>query len=243
MKKGFTLAETLITLGIVGIVAVMTLPSVIQKQHEKETVAKVKKAYSVLSQAYLMATNEFGTFDQWGITTGMNNSQSHIIFGNNMKKFMKLSRDCVGMSDADTDKNCPLKDSSAGTSSYYSRVVLSNGSLITFRMYSNSCKSAYATSGKKDTCGIIRLYTNPTAKTQKGKNAFDFFLTKNAIVPEGTQNATHQFNKACNKTITEPYPSYSGDNMYACTAWVIYNENMDYWHCDDLDWNTKTKCK
>ena len=68
-KVAFTLAEVLITLGIIGVVAALTLPSLIQKQHEKETVAKVKKAYSILSQAYLSANTEFGSFDQWGITT------------------------------------------------------------------------------------------------------------------------------------------------------------------------------
>ena len=36
MKKAFTLAEVLITLGIIGIVAAMTLPAVIQKNTEKE---------------------------------------------------------------------------------------------------------------------------------------------------------------------------------------------------------------
>lgn len=40
--KGFTLAEVLITLGIIGIVAAMTLPILIQKHQEKVTVTKVK---------------------------------------------------------------------------------------------------------------------------------------------------------------------------------------------------------
>lgn len=33
---------------------------------------------------------------------------------------------------------------------------------------------------------------------------------------------------------------YNGRN---CTAWLLYNENMDYLHCDDLSWTGKTKCK
>mgnify|MGYP002563471806 CR=1 FL=1 len=35
-SKAFTLAETLITLGVIGIVAALTLPAIIQKQHKKE---------------------------------------------------------------------------------------------------------------------------------------------------------------------------------------------------------------
>ena len=42
-KKAFTLVEVLITLGIIGVVAAMTLPALIQKQHRKETSVKLKK--------------------------------------------------------------------------------------------------------------------------------------------------------------------------------------------------------
>ena len=49
----FTLAEVLITLGIIGIVAAMTLPSVINSTKNKELEVALKKQYSVLSQALL----------------------------------------------------------------------------------------------------------------------------------------------------------------------------------------------
>ena len=45
MKKAFTLAEVLITLGIIGIVAAMTLPTLIGKYQKKQTVTQLKKAY------------------------------------------------------------------------------------------------------------------------------------------------------------------------------------------------------
>lgn len=41
--SGFTLAEVLITLGIIGVVAALTMPSVINDYKEKETIAKLKK--------------------------------------------------------------------------------------------------------------------------------------------------------------------------------------------------------
>lgn len=52
MKKffGFTLAEVLITLGIIGVVAAITMPAVIASYQKQQTVAKLKKAYSVLGQ-------------------------------------------------------------------------------------------------------------------------------------------------------------------------------------------------
>ncbi len=42
-KKGFTLAEILITLGIIGIVAAMTIPTLISNYKKKEYSTKIKK--------------------------------------------------------------------------------------------------------------------------------------------------------------------------------------------------------
>ena len=54
----FTLAEVLITLGIIGIVAAMTIPSLVQDYREKAQVTRVKKFYSVFAQAYAMALQD-----------------------------------------------------------------------------------------------------------------------------------------------------------------------------------------
>lgn len=60
MKKGFTLAEVLITLGIIGIIAAMTLPSVVQKYKNAVLKTSFKKAYSNCAQALLLAKAELG---------------------------------------------------------------------------------------------------------------------------------------------------------------------------------------
>lgn len=44
--KAFTLAEVLITLGVIGIVAAFTMPTLINSTHGKELDAALKKAYS-----------------------------------------------------------------------------------------------------------------------------------------------------------------------------------------------------
>ena len=54
-KPAFTLAEVLITLGIIGIVAAMTLPTVINRANEKQWQVAYKKAYSTIQQAFLRA--------------------------------------------------------------------------------------------------------------------------------------------------------------------------------------------
>lgn len=50
-NSAFTLAEILITLGIIGVVASMTIPTLIQKQQKKQTAVKLQKFYSVMNSA------------------------------------------------------------------------------------------------------------------------------------------------------------------------------------------------
>lgn len=49
--SAFTLAEVLVTLGIIGVVAAMTQPSVISSRYEKENIVRLEKFISTLSQA------------------------------------------------------------------------------------------------------------------------------------------------------------------------------------------------
>ena len=51
MRNGFTLAEVLITLGIIGIVASMTLPSLVAKHRKKVLHTQFLKAYSDIQNA------------------------------------------------------------------------------------------------------------------------------------------------------------------------------------------------
>lgn len=64
-QKGFTLAEVLITLGIIGIVAALTLPALIQNHKKSETTARLKKFYSIMAQAVLMSENDNGPVEDW----------------------------------------------------------------------------------------------------------------------------------------------------------------------------------
>ena len=54
-KFAFTLAEVLITLGIIGIVSAMTIPTLINNYQKKVTVAKLQKVHAVLNQIARMA--------------------------------------------------------------------------------------------------------------------------------------------------------------------------------------------
>lgn len=59
-KGAFTLAEVLITLGIIGVVAALTLPSLIQKYQDQVLENQLKKMYSTLSQGIQKAMADDG---------------------------------------------------------------------------------------------------------------------------------------------------------------------------------------
>ena len=59
-NEAFTLAEVLITIGIIGVVVAMTLPSLINNSQKKELEAGLKKNYSVIQQAFDMYFAENG---------------------------------------------------------------------------------------------------------------------------------------------------------------------------------------
>lgn len=59
-KSGFTLAEVLITLGIIGIVAAMTIPTLQANYQKQEYVTKLKKAYTEFNQALTQMSADMG---------------------------------------------------------------------------------------------------------------------------------------------------------------------------------------
>ena len=74
-KQAFTMAEVLITLGIIGIIAAMTIPALIGKWQKQVFINKVKYTYSILANALIMAQQEHGdpTEWDWGNSTSYEN--------------------------------------------------------------------------------------------------------------------------------------------------------------------------
>ena len=64
-RFGFTLAEVLITLGIIGVVAAMTIPTLIANTNSAKFRSQFKKTLSTLNQAGLMAQAQYD-FDYAG---------------------------------------------------------------------------------------------------------------------------------------------------------------------------------
>ena len=228
-KIAFTLAETLITLGIIGIVAALTLPSVITNYKEKQTVAQLKKTYSILAQAFELAKQEYGNVSTWGLG-GMYDPQTHITLANNFKRYMKVGTDCVGKSHEYTSKHCV--DGSYSDVASYATFYTSDGTLLVFRNW-----------GGNSNRGTVNIDINGRKGPNTfGKDKFLVFILNDKLLPAGAPEDVYKFEKGCNRLITNPYPAYL-EQYGACTAWVLFNENMDYLHCDGLSWTGAKSCK
>ena len=64
-RAAFTLAEVLITLGIIGVVAAMTIPGFVTDYQKKVTATRLKAAYSQINQALVMAQAQYGDTAGW----------------------------------------------------------------------------------------------------------------------------------------------------------------------------------
>jgi len=67
--KAFTLAEVLITLGIIGVVAAMILPTLIQKHRKSVVETGLKKFYTTMNQAIQLSVNDNGETKYWEFAT------------------------------------------------------------------------------------------------------------------------------------------------------------------------------
>ena len=64
-RLGFTLAEVLVTLGIIGVISAMTLPVLISNYKKNIVETRLKRVYSVLSNAMLFAVKDNGVSKDW----------------------------------------------------------------------------------------------------------------------------------------------------------------------------------
>lgn len=64
-QKAFTLAEVLITLGIIGVVAALTLPALVQNYRNQVVETRLKKVYSVMNQAIVQSEVDNGAKELW----------------------------------------------------------------------------------------------------------------------------------------------------------------------------------
>ena len=85
----FTLAEVLITLGIIGVVAAMTMPSLMQNYKRQQATARIKKFVSVINQALISAENDLGAREDWVIGEMSNSDSAYNFLNTYIKPYIK----------------------------------------------------------------------------------------------------------------------------------------------------------
>ncbi len=255
-KAAFTLAEVLITLGIIGVVAAMTIPTLISNYNEKQTVTKLKKVYSTLNQAYTMATIENDVGTKWETASMPETTQTDILTFEKFEPYLKVTEKCL---DAEGCFANAMYTTLSGKNHYnfytetrHAKFVLSDGTSVLFYNYGNTYKTKstkYGFPADNPVFGAIVIDINGTkGPNVNGKDTFSFIFTNNGIKPNGMPDRLYisQDEEGNDIRVEDPMTNCNRKDCKqyceACTAWVIYNENMDYLHCDDLSWDGKHSC-
>ena len=70
-RPAFTLAEVLVTLGIIGVVAALTIPTLVANYRENVLMAQFKKSYATVANGFRMAEIENGAMKDWPMGSQM----------------------------------------------------------------------------------------------------------------------------------------------------------------------------
>ena len=254
--KGFTLAEVLITLSILGVVAAIMIPNTIQKISDRQTVTAVKRAYSLLDNALQALYAEEGDPNTWNWPTRTTNQilAPDTASDNVSKKantdFLteKLLRYISAAQVCGNAKGCfpetDLKDGwdrslyktlknnkgeQTDVTGIPGKTIAKNGMLFnTSVFYKRDMGGVF---------GIFRVDVNgKKGPNRYGYDVFFFPFNKYGIMSNSTPRDTNNgdyyqffFQQAyCNKynSITENRDGQS------CYTWIIKHNNMDYKYRD-----------
>lgn len=156
----FTLAEVLITLGVIGVVAAMTLPALVAKYKDRVLVNQAKRSYSIISNAMMKAKADYN-FDSYGDLFNINRSNDEII--DILAKEFKPIKICKENKGGcwDWKVKSSQKTYSNGLTVYYdfskyASMVLSDGSVLFVNRYNHTGDCKWNNEGyKTDDKGFI----------------------------------------------------------------------------------------
>lgn len=210
-----TIAEILITLGIIGLLAELLIPPLAQNIQDTVLRTAFKKEYSTLFQIGTSILQENG-----GTFIGVVDDDNSI--KNKFKEYLKYEKDC------DQDASAGIcwhninewysADNTKQDSTYGNNraaLVLRDGSLVEFSSRSSTCNDpSYGTLMR---CGLVLIDVNGFKKPNKiGKDIFSFNIFINKLSTQDTSASTN-----CGTSM--------GTGKWAgigCAAWVI--EGRDY---------------
>lgn len=211
--KAFTLAEVLITLGIIGVIAALTIPTLIQQKQKQETVTKLQKVYTTLVQAVTSSEAENGNSAEWDWGDNITTTES---FDTYWAPYLKIIKYCDNYSICGYKTNSDLlsiqnESRFVVVDNHGRTVMLADGTLFK-TLYSGTVKAIFVD------------INGPQGPNKYNRDVFRFSLDKNKhLMPYGYNHAESTIQDDCSKT----------GIGYAC-SFKIMNDN---WQIkDDYPW-------
>jgi len=200
-------------MGIIGVVAALTLPNLNSSTGDKEKVVKLKKIYSNLNDAFGRAQAVYGPYSEW--------QQSQT--ADRILEFIKVSKDCGNVANQGCFTSTEAKYLNGTNFS-----PLDYGNPYGPSDYTHRFITADGTSVFVILLGLRRVIVDIDGPN-KGANTlgkdiftFDFDTNTNELIPTGSNYVWSDLYENC---------FIKG---VGCTAWVIENDNMDYLKLTDL---------
>ena len=217
------MAEVLITLGIIGVVAAITIPNLITNHQKKIAAKRLASAYSVISNAFERAKVDYGDPSSWDKPSGdiiSTATQNYV-----SKYFLTYFSDYTD-NGWETYKNYygnAINTSDIGYGGYF--ISLNNGTLLTF-----SFGSAKGEDGvlKPTELGIVVDINNFQGPNKIGRDRFKITLINNEKVAAG-DSVTLKYNK------NELIENCKAKSLSSCTTLIM----IDGWEIrDDYPWKS-----
>ncbi|MDD3149533.1 MAG: prepilin-type N-terminal cleavage/methylation domain-containing protein [Candidatus Gastranaerophilales bacterium] len=196
-KAGFTLAETLIVIAIIGIIASIVTPMLFGTTSDAELKAAWKKSYSDLTQATMMIVADNGGTLAGAFPGDVAGSED---LKNAYASKLNIIKDCSGhsiyggfVSGGASGEGCWHSGDNSwyylnGTgrgSSITPGLILNNGSFMYFYINKSNCSDSV---GDYTRCGHIVIDINGFKKPNIiGKDIFLANITTNALIPWGAR--------------------------------------------------------
>jgi len=179
-KRAFTLAEVLVTLAVIGVIAAMTIPSLVTSINNRDTITKLKKINSTLAQGVQgLNVDEIDPLIAWADHTSIT---TYLCTKLNCIKVGAGSWPDVSIKYLN---NNPWGNRSANTNA----AILNDGTLLYFVSYGSNCTTPFA--GIGTACGWIVADINGFKDPNTfGRDVFYFLATRTSVYPYGTGSAT-----------------------------------------------------
>ncbi len=185
IKQGFTLAEILITLGIIGVVSVLSMPTLVVNYKKQTYVTSLHKVYNEFNQVFerYLSDQRVETLAETELMGGVNS------VGAFLKDYFKIAKECgAGSTACFGDSYTTLKGTSAqelvninvGHADAYS-VMLTNGASISMKIAGNCNNNAE----NSNYCGLIYVDTNGAkAPNRIGRDFFTMYFYPSGNIDE-----------------------------------------------------------